>query len=63
MTELSEKYDFRYMCYNTGELKQENLMDSEKFADWDGHMYEDAAHEFTGVFAEDLEAEVRRRPA
>lgn len=55
MQGLADKYGFRYMCYNSGELRDESLMTADKFADWDGHMYEDAANAFTTVLAEDLE--------
>lgn len=54
MAGLAEEYGFRYMCYNSGELMRVELMESDRFADWDGHMYQEAAHEFTGIFAEDL---------
>ena len=51
MDGLAAQYGFEYICFNRGELKNERFMSSERFADWDGHMYGEAATEFTAVLA------------
>ncbi|MDO4804778.1 MAG: hypothetical protein Q4A32_08165 [Lachnospiraceae bacterium] len=55
MDALSDRYGFAYLCYNRKPLLREDIMAEENFADWDGHMYEDAADRFTETLAEDLE--------
>jgi hypothetical protein len=57
MEALSRAYDFTYMNYTGGDLLEarREFTDSELFADWDGHMYADAARRFSVAFAEDLE--------
>lgn len=57
MEALSRAYDFTYMNYTAGDLLEarREFTDSELFADWDGHMYADAARRFSVAFAEDLE--------
>ena len=57
MEALSKTYDFTYMNYNGGDLLEarREFTDSELFADWDGHMYAEAARRFSVAFAEDLE--------
>ena len=58
MTELSRAYGFTYMNYTGGDLLEarKEFTDSVLFADWDGHMYADAAKRFSAAFAEDMEA-------
>ena len=56
MSVLAESYGFRYLNYTGGELLAANaaLTDAELYADWDGHMYADAAEAFSKVLARDL---------
>lgn len=53
MDELAEKYGFVYLCYNYGPLMREEYMKAEKFVDWDGHMFETTANEFSEMFVND----------
>lgn len=54
MKGLAEKYGFEYLCYNGDALQDTSLTGEEQYADWDGHMYEEAADRFTELLAKDL---------
>ena len=56
MSALAESYGFRYLNYTGGELLAANkaLTDADLYADWDGHMFADAAAAFSEVLARDL---------
>lgn len=56
MSALAKEYGFRYLNYTGGELLAANkaLTDADLYADWDGHMYADAAEAFSKVLARDL---------
>ena len=52
-TDYLEKLQVPYYCYlNTQE--SDIPQDLEEFADYDGHMYEEAAGRFSRVFAENM---------